>query len=72
MAFVSRWTLLNKGLREVLERLGATDALSLAYLKDGAYDDFVREGGDFELLMVAARESVKVRVAPLAARLPEK
>ena len=60
---------MNKSFREVLERLGATDALSLAYLEDGAYDDFVMEGAheearkDFELLMVAARESVKVRVA---------
>ena len=38
MAFILRWTLLNKILREVLERLGA------AFLEDGAYDDFVKEG----------------------------
>ena len=69
---------MNKCLREVLERLGASDALSWAYLKDEAYDDFVKEGapdevrGDFELLMVAARESVKVRVAQLAAKPAEK
>ena len=77
-AFVSRWTLLNTSLREVLERLGATDALSLPNLEDGACDDFVKEGapeearGDFELLIVSARESLKVRVAQLAARLAEK
>ena len=49
------------------------DALSLAYLEDAVHDDFVKEGApkearsDFELLMLAARESVKVRVAQLAA-----
>ena len=76
-AFVSRWTLLKKSLREVLERLGATDALALASLEDGAYDDFVKEGapeearGDFELLM--REPHVKVRVkAQLAARPAEK
>ena len=78
MVFVSCWGLLNKSLREVLERLGATDALSLAYLEDGAHEEFMKEGapeearGDFELLNMAERESVKVRVDQLATRPAEK
>ena len=74
MVFVSCWGLLNKSLREVLERL----ALSLAYLEDGAHEEFMKEGapeearGDFELLNMAERESVKVRVDQLATRPAEK
>ena len=62
---------MSKSLREVLERLGATDALSLAYLDFGP-TTISEARGDFELLKVAARQPVKVRVAQLAARPAEK